>query len=222
MPTRDVLASFWRDPDRLTPEQQWAFRAAVEKFVADPTTGEGFRAGLRVKRVQGHAGVWEMTWAPDGRATFEYGPRPSRRPARHLAPDRDPCDLPAPMRSSANQDPPRREPQPARSSSPQLHQVFTPRPRVTASAPERVPLLAAFLSPLHARASAKPSAYPLPPPPSPPLPFVSAALCSTTTLSDSVPSSLSSASPRSRRRPRSRNIRGRARSSAAEGPTPLG
>jgi hypothetical protein len=23
--------------------------------------------------VQGHAGVWEMTWAPDGRATFHYG-----------------------------------------------------------------------------------------------------------------------------------------------------
>jgi hypothetical protein len=23
--------------------------------------------------VQGHPGVWEMTWAPDGRATFEYG-----------------------------------------------------------------------------------------------------------------------------------------------------
>jgi len=23
--------------------------------------------------VQGYPGVWEMTWAPDGRATFEYG-----------------------------------------------------------------------------------------------------------------------------------------------------
>ena len=28
----------------------------------------------RVKRVQGRPGVWEMTWAADGRATFEYGP----------------------------------------------------------------------------------------------------------------------------------------------------
>jgi hypothetical protein len=26
-----------------------------------------------VKGVQGHPGVFEMTWAPDGRATFVYG-----------------------------------------------------------------------------------------------------------------------------------------------------
>lgn len=23
--------------------------------------------------MQGHPGLWEMSWAPDGRATFEYG-----------------------------------------------------------------------------------------------------------------------------------------------------
>jgi len=73
MPTRDVLASFWRDWDRLTPQQQRAFRDAVTKFVADLKANRGFRAGLRVKRVQAHPGVWEMTWAPDGRATFQYG-----------------------------------------------------------------------------------------------------------------------------------------------------
>ncbi|MGH3695333.1 MAG: hypothetical protein ACRDRX_15325 [Pseudonocardiaceae bacterium] len=27
-----------------------------------------------MKSVQGWPGVWEMTWVPDGRATFEYGP----------------------------------------------------------------------------------------------------------------------------------------------------
>jgi len=32
-----------------------------------------FPPGLRVRRVQGAAGVWEITFAPDGRATFEYG-----------------------------------------------------------------------------------------------------------------------------------------------------
>ena len=32
-----------------------------------------FHPRLRVKGVQGHAGVWEMTWAEDGRATFHYG-----------------------------------------------------------------------------------------------------------------------------------------------------
>jgi hypothetical protein len=46
--------------------------AAVEKLVADLRRGT-FRKGLRVKRVQAHEGVGEMTWAPDGRATFEYG-----------------------------------------------------------------------------------------------------------------------------------------------------
>jgi hypothetical protein len=74
MPTREVLASFWRDWERLTPQQQRAFRQAVEQFIADLAGGgQSFRPRLRVKRVQGLPRVWEMTWAPDGRATFEYG-----------------------------------------------------------------------------------------------------------------------------------------------------
>ena len=45
---------------------------AVSKFI------EGLRAGkyqksLRIKRLQGHEGVWEMTWAGDGRALFSHG-----------------------------------------------------------------------------------------------------------------------------------------------------
>ncbi len=74
MPTREVLASFWRDWDRLPPQQQRAFREAVAQFIADIANGgQSFHPRLRVKRVQGRPGVWEMTWAPDGRATFEYG-----------------------------------------------------------------------------------------------------------------------------------------------------
>ena len=34
---------------------------------------QGFRLGLRVKRVQGEWSLFEMTWAPDGRATFSMG-----------------------------------------------------------------------------------------------------------------------------------------------------
>ncbi|HEY4810432.1 MAG TPA: hypothetical protein VIH71_05170 [Solirubrobacteraceae bacterium] len=71
MPTREVLASFWRDWDRLTPQQQQAFREALVQFIADG--GQSFHPRLRVKRGQVHPGVWEMTWAPDDRATFEYG-----------------------------------------------------------------------------------------------------------------------------------------------------
>jgi hypothetical protein len=74
MPTREVLASFWRDWERLTPQQQRAFRTALARFIADIADGsQRFHPRLRVKRVQGYPGVWEMTWAPDGRATFEYG-----------------------------------------------------------------------------------------------------------------------------------------------------
>ena len=69
-----VLASFWRDWDRLTPRQQRAFRLAVEQFIADfGRWGQGFHPSLRVKRVQGYPGVWDMNWAYDGRATFQYG-----------------------------------------------------------------------------------------------------------------------------------------------------
>lgn len=73
MPTREILPRFWRDWARLNPEQQEAFLAAVDKFVDDLGTGRGFRAGLRAKGVRGTPGVYEMTWAPDGRATFSYG-----------------------------------------------------------------------------------------------------------------------------------------------------
>jgi hypothetical protein len=76
MPTREILASFWRDWDRLTSGQQRAFRQAVVQFIADLSSGsQGFHPHLRVKRVQGHPGVWEMTWAYDGCATFNTATR---------------------------------------------------------------------------------------------------------------------------------------------------
>lgn len=58
---------------RLTPEQQEAFRKAVDAFIEDLRRSVGFRKGLRVKRIRRSNGVWEMTWAPDGRATWQYG-----------------------------------------------------------------------------------------------------------------------------------------------------
>jgi len=72
MPTYEAYASFWRDWHGLTPQQQRAFRAALQKFLADLRTGH-FRAGLRVKPVQGTHEIFEMSWAKDGRATFQYG-----------------------------------------------------------------------------------------------------------------------------------------------------
>ncbi|MEP7032875.1 MAG: hypothetical protein ABI879_02725 [Actinomycetota bacterium] len=48
----------------------------MKKFFEDlETLPRGrFRGSLRVKRMQGAEGIFEMTWEPeDGRATFEYG-----------------------------------------------------------------------------------------------------------------------------------------------------
>lgn len=73
MPTREIAESFWPGWNRLTLEQQKAFRLAVGKFVADLRASRGFRSGLRVKGVRGAPGVYELTWAADGRATFSYG-----------------------------------------------------------------------------------------------------------------------------------------------------
>lgn len=72
MPTYGWLPRFLRDFGKLSRAQQEEFRRAVAMFVADLERGR-FRKGLRVKGVQGHPGVFEMTWAPDGRATFTFG-----------------------------------------------------------------------------------------------------------------------------------------------------
>lgn len=74
MPTYVRLPAFDADWKGLSPEDRERFRVAVAAFVGDLGTGHGFRPGLRVKGVRGRRGVYEMTWAPDGRATFSYGP----------------------------------------------------------------------------------------------------------------------------------------------------
>lgn len=73
MPTYAWLARFAADFDSLSADQKAAFIASVAQFVEDLRRAQGFRKGLRVKGVKGAAGIFEMTWAPDGRATFEYG-----------------------------------------------------------------------------------------------------------------------------------------------------
>ena len=72
MPTYERLPRFDKDLARLSPEERDRFAEAVARFVEDLRQGR-FRAGLRVKGIQGAPGIFEMTWAPDGRATFEYG-----------------------------------------------------------------------------------------------------------------------------------------------------
>ncbi len=73
MPTFRTLPRFERDWQRLDPADRERFRRAVlDEFVPDLAAGR-FRPGLRVKAVRAHPGVFEMTWAPNGRATWQYG-----------------------------------------------------------------------------------------------------------------------------------------------------
>lgn len=78
MPTYEKLPRFQKDYDQLLPGDRERFKQAVTKFVEDLERGAGFRAGLRVRGIQGAPGVFEMTWAPNGRATFEYGEPPQK------------------------------------------------------------------------------------------------------------------------------------------------
>lgn len=83
MPTWDKTERFLRDYDRLTSEEKKRFNEAIRDFVEDLRTGSGLGAGLRVTRVQKTQGLWEMTWAPNGRATWQYGPD-QRAGERHV------------------------------------------------------------------------------------------------------------------------------------------
>lgn len=69
-----------RDIKNLPPEQRHRFKEAVRAFhdaAVRATAGEAdpWPRGLRVKRIEGTRGIWEMTWSfrnPDGRATWEW------------------------------------------------------------------------------------------------------------------------------------------------------
>ncbi len=74
MPTYERLPRFDQDWQRLDPEDRQRFRTAIARFVEDIEAGRPFRPGLRVKKVQGTDVIMEMTFAPDGRATWQFGP----------------------------------------------------------------------------------------------------------------------------------------------------
>lgn len=78
MPTYAWLGWFRADFERLTTSQQAAFLIAVQHFAEDLQRDRTFRKGLRVKSIQGATGIFEMTWAANGQATFQYGDEVSR------------------------------------------------------------------------------------------------------------------------------------------------
>jgi hypothetical protein len=72
VPTYQPRPRFLRDFKSLTATQVAAWEKALDLFITCLRSGR-FKPSLRVKRAQGYPGVWEMTWAADRRATFEYG-----------------------------------------------------------------------------------------------------------------------------------------------------
>ncbi|GAA0610487.1 hypothetical protein GCM10009547_10650 [Sporichthya brevicatena] len=64
---------FLRDWNKLAIPEQERFAVAVRRFAEDLMHGRPPRPGLRVKPVQAAPGIFEITFAPDGRATWEYG-----------------------------------------------------------------------------------------------------------------------------------------------------
>lgn len=82
MPTYERTARFVEDLRMLSREQRRALDRAVPKFVEDLRRGV-FRKSLRVKGVAGHPGLYELTFAPNGRALFRYG-QPRRTGEAHI------------------------------------------------------------------------------------------------------------------------------------------
>ncbi len=75
MPTHEETDRFWRDWKRLSADEKRRFLEVVKRFSEDleqRPPGQ-FRKGIRVKSMQGTDGIFEIAWAPNGRATFEYG-----------------------------------------------------------------------------------------------------------------------------------------------------
>ena len=71
-PTYERTGRFDRDWDALSPSDRGRFREMVTKFVADLESGR-FRPGIGVKPIEGPSNVYEVAFAPEGRATWEYG-----------------------------------------------------------------------------------------------------------------------------------------------------
>lgn len=82
MPTYEPDAAFWADWRRLRPEQRAAFIRARALFITGLTTGQ-FHPSLRIKRFRSQ-GVYELSWAPDGRALWAYGTPPEGSAGPHI------------------------------------------------------------------------------------------------------------------------------------------
>ena len=72
MPTHDETEAFSESTGGLALNSRRNFAAVCCSSVMAWGSGH-FHPSLRIKRYKREPGVWEMSWAPDGRATFKYG-----------------------------------------------------------------------------------------------------------------------------------------------------
>jgi len=72
VPTYQRLPRFDQDWQSLGSAER-RFRTAVARFVEDLEADRPFRPGLRVKGMQGAGTNMKMMFAPDGRATWQFG-----------------------------------------------------------------------------------------------------------------------------------------------------
>lgn len=63
MPTYQARQRFLRDFKSLSREQAAVWEKALDLFIECLRRGS-FDPSLRIKRVQGYPGAWEMKWAP--------------------------------------------------------------------------------------------------------------------------------------------------------------
>ena len=74
MPTYEVSPSFKREHAKLSPALKRRFADAVRRLVAELERDPPRLPGMPVVRpLSGRRGVYELRFAPDGRATFHVG-----------------------------------------------------------------------------------------------------------------------------------------------------
>ena len=73
MPTYNVDPRFLREYLSLTRQQRAVFRRARDRFVVAWKADRPFEAGLGIREMTDHPGIYEYRFSAGGRATFNYG-----------------------------------------------------------------------------------------------------------------------------------------------------
>jgi len=71
MPYYTSLPTFDREFKKLTAEEKLAFMATVRKLIQSLSSGQGIPGLPLIRKLSGY-NLYELRWAADGRATFEY------------------------------------------------------------------------------------------------------------------------------------------------------